>query len=165
MSVGRLGRYELEAEIGRGGMAVVYRARDERLGKLVAVKVLPHAVARDERILARFEREARLAAAIEHPNVARLLDSGQENGVPFLVFELLQGGTLHERLRTEGPLPWREAVRHGAAVAHALAALHEAGVVHRDVKPSNVLLDARGEPRLADFGLARVDSVDDRLTA
>src|SRR4051812_34170276 len=119
----RLGRYEVLEELGRGGMAAGHRARDERLGTFVAVKVLgPLALAEDA--IARFEREARLAASIEHPNVARLLDAGMEGGTRYLVFELLTGGTLEQRLRRDGPLAWREVVRLAAAVARALAALH-----------------------------------------
>ncbi len=159
-----LGRYEVLDEIGRGGVAIVYRARDERLGTFVAVKVLAPNFARDDQAVARFEREARAASTVDHPAIARLLDLGLDGGTRYLVFEMLTGGTLAERLHREGPLPWREAVRLSAQVARALAALHAAGVLHRDVKPGNVLLDALGNAKLADFGTARDPSSEDGLT-
>ena len=159
-----LGRYEVLDEIGRGGVAIVYRARDERLGTFVAVKVLAPNFTRDDQAVARFEREARAASTVDHPAIARLLDLGLDGGTRYLVFEMLTGGTLAERLHREGPLPWREAVRLSAQVARALAALHAAGVLHRDVKPGNVLVDALGNAKLADFGTARDPSSEDGLT-
>src|SRR5579883_94535 len=165
MSPARLGRYEIQDELGRGGMAVVYRARDQRLGTGVALKVLPPLAAQDDLAVARFEREMRAAASVEHPALVRLLDAGIDGGTRWLAFELLGGGTLDAYVKKHGRLGWRQALAHGATVARALAALHGAGIVHRDVKPANVLLDAHGNAKLADFGLARTRAASDKLTA
>jgi serine/threonine protein kinase len=135
-------------------MGVVYRAEDTALGRTVALKVIARDAVESAHALARFRREARAAAAISHPNVAVVHETGEVSGEPFIVVEYLPGGSLAERLRREGCLPWREAARLGARIASGLAAIHAAGIVHRDLKPANVLLDADGTPKLADFGLA-----------
>jgi serine/threonine protein kinase len=152
----RLGPYELVAPLGEGGMGVVYRARDTRLDREVAIKVLPEAFANDANRRARFEREAKAVAALSHPNILAIHDYGTHESVTYSVMELLEGETLRDRL-TQGPLPWREAIEVVAAVAEGLAAAHEKRIVHRDLKPENLFLTADGRVKILDFGLARVD--------
>jgi serine/threonine protein kinase len=145
-------RYQLESLIGRGGMGTVYRALDTRLGRRVAVKLLVDTPAADE---ARFRAEVRMLARLSHPNLVRVLDTGESNGRLFLVMELIEGTTLEKRLRT-GPLPPDDAAILGAEVSSALAYVHRQGIVHRDIKPANILLDREGVAHLADFGIARL---------
>jgi serine/threonine-protein kinase len=151
----RLGRYEIIDLLGRGGMGVVYRARDLHLSREVAVKTLSQSLTRDADQLARFEREARAVAALAHPNIVVLHDIGREQNIPFAVTELLKGVTLRQRM-VEGALPWREACSITAAVADGLAAAHAQGIVHRDIKPENVFLTSDDRIKILDFGLARV---------
>jgi eukaryotic-like serine/threonine-protein kinase len=151
----RLGPYEILAPLGSGGMGVVYRARDIRLDREVAVKVLPDAFAQEPNRRARFEREAKAVAALSHPNILAIHDVGSHEGVMYAVMELLEGETLRGRL-TRGPIPWREAVDVGAAIADGLAAGHAKSIVHRDLKPENLFLTADGRLKILDFGLARM---------
>ena len=151
----RLGPYEILAPLGSGGMGEVYRARDTRLGREVAVKVLPELFAKDPDRLARFEREARAVAALSHPNILAIHDYGTYDAITYAVMELLEGETLRDRL-TKGPLPWRDAIEIGAATADGLAAAHAKGIVHRDLKPENLFLTADGRVKILDFGLARI---------
>ena len=151
----RLGSYEIVALLGAGGMGEVYRARDTRLGREVAVKGLPDAFASHPDRLARFEREARALAALSHPNIIAIHDYGTHEGVTYVVMELLDGETLRGRM-AKGPLPWGEAVEVGAAIAEGLAAAHAKGIVHRDLKPENLFLTADGRVKILDFGLARM---------
>ena len=150
----RLGPYEIVAPLGAGGMGEVYRARDSRLGREVAVKVLPELFANDPDRLARFEREARAVAALSHPNILAIHDYGTHDGITYAVMELLEGETLRGRL-DKGPLPWREAVEVGAAIAEGLAAAHAKGIVHRDLKPENLFLTTDGRVKILDFARAR----------
>ena len=150
----RLGPYEILSPLGAGGMGEVWRARDTRLGRDVAVKVLPDDVATDPRALARFESEARAVAALSHPNILALVDVGKEGAVSFVVMELLEGETLREAL-AKGPLPLRKALDVALQVAEGLAAAHGKGIVHRDVKPENVFVTKDGRAKLLDFGIAR----------
>jgi len=150
----RLGPYEIVAPLGAGGMGEVYRARDPRLHREVAIKVLPERLSQDPQALARFEREAKAVAAISHPNILGIHDVGNEGGATYIVTELLEGETLRSRLRS-GALPWRLAVEIGAAIAGGLSAAHLKGVVHRDLKPENLFLTADGRVKILDFGLAR----------
>jgi serine/threonine protein kinase/Tol biopolymer transport system component len=152
----RLGPYEIVAPIGAGGMGEVYRARDTRLDRIVAVKVLPAELATDPHFRERFEREARLISSLSHPHVCPLFDVGQENGVEFLVMEYLDGETLAGRLE-KGPVPLDLSLRIAIETAAALDAAHRMGVVHRDLKPGNVMLTKSGA-KLLDFGLAKSDA-------
>ena len=150
----RLGPYEVLGPLGAGGMGEVYRARDTRIGREVAVKLLPAAFAEDRDRLQRFEREARAAGSLNHPNVLSLFDVGTHGETPYLVTELLEGATLRARL-SEAGLPFRKAVDYGAQIARGLAAAHEKGIVHRDLKPENVFVTNDGRVKILDFGLAR----------
>lgn len=153
----RLGPYEILAPLGAGGMGEVYRARDTRLGREVAMKVLPEAFASNPDRLARFEREARAVAALSHPNILAIHDYDTHEGITYAVMELLEGETLGSRL-AKGPLSWQEAVEVGAAVAEGLGAAHAKAVVHRDLKPDNLFLTADGRVKVLDFGLAKVEA-------
>jgi eukaryotic-like serine/threonine-protein kinase len=149
----RLGPYELVAPIGAGGMGEVWRGRDTRLDRSVAVKILPAAFAQDELLRVRFEREAKTISSLNHPHICTLFDVGHEGETHFLVMELLEGESLADRLQ-KGPLPLDQVVKFGAQVAEALEGAHKQGIVHRDLKPGNVMLTKTGA-KLLDFGLAR----------
>jgi eukaryotic-like serine/threonine-protein kinase len=150
-----LGPYEILDKVGAGGMGDVYRARHARLERDVAVKVLPEHLSGNARALERFEREAKAIAALTHPNILAIHDSGSEEGVSFAVMELLEGETLRQRLAA-APLPWRRAVEIGVDIAEGLAAAHAKGIVHRDLKPENLFITDGGHVKILDFGLARL---------
>ncbi len=150
----RLGRYEIMAPLGSGGMGEVYRARDERLGRQVAVKVLRPDATGDPELQRRFAIEARSASALNHPNILTVHDVGMENGIPYIVSELIEGeslGTLIARVK----FPIRKVLDIGIQVADGLAAAHQAGIVHRDLKPANLMLTKAGMAKILDFGLAK----------
>ena len=150
MSLGpsqRLGPYEVIARLGAGGMGEVWRARDTRLDRTVAIKVLPAEFAQNQERRTRFEREARAVSALNHPHICALYDIGVQDGIDYLVLEYLEGETLADRL-TNGALPLEQALRIGAQIAEALAKAHRAGIIHRDLKPANVMLTKSGASSL-----------------
>ena len=156
----RLGPYEILSPLGAGGMGEVYRARDERLGRDVAIKVLPASFSADPERLQRFEQEAKAAGALNHPNLLTVYDTGTRDGAPYLVFELLQGTTLRDLLKP-GPLPLGKAIAYGVQIARGLAATHDKGIVHRDLKPENVFVTEEERVKILDFGLAKLRLVPD----
>src|SRR5512143_2300424 len=150
----RLGPYEILAPVGAGGMGEVYRGRDTRLDRTVAIKVLPAQLSSSPELRERLEREARTISQLSHPHICALYDIGREGNTDYFVMEYLEGDTLAERL-DKGPLPVEQVCRYGAEIAGALGAAHAAGVLHRDLKPGNVMLTKSGV-KLMDFGLAKV---------
>src|SRR6202789_4369762 len=150
-----LGPYEIVTLLGVGGMGEVYRARDARLGRIVAIKILPAEFAADSDRLGRFEREARSASALNHPNIVTIYDLGREGSTHYIAMELIEGKTLRELLAA-GSLPIRKAIEIAAQVAEGLAKAHEAGIAHRDLKPDNLMITLDGFVKILDFGLAKV---------
>src|SRR5450755_367499 len=153
----KLGPYEILSPLGAGGMGEVYRARDTRLEREVAVKILPEHLAQDPEAKQRFDREARTISSVNCPNICALYDVGQQDGMHYLVMELLQGETLADRLR-RGPLPIDQVLKYGIDIADGLEKAHRCGVVHRDLKPGNIMLTKSGA-KLMDFGLAKEAAV------
>ena len=150
----RLGQYEVVEAIGAGGMGEVYRARDTKLGRDVAIKVLPEEFSHDKERLQRFEREAKLLASLNHNNIATLYGLEETNGILFLVMELVEGDTLAE-LIARGPISTDEALALFKQIAEALEAAHEKGIIHRDLKPANIMVTPEGTVKVLDFGLAK----------
>src|SRR6266851_1346632 len=153
----RLGPYEIVSPIGAGGMGEVYKARDTRLERTVAVKVLPQHLSSSSEVRQRFEREAKTISSLSHPHICALYDVGNQDGTEYLVMEFLEGESLADRL-LKGPLPPDQVLRCGIEIADALDKAHRQGVVHRDLKPGNVMLTKSGE-KLVDFGLAKLAAV------
>jgi eukaryotic-like serine/threonine-protein kinase len=154
------GRYELEQQVGSGGMSKVYRAHDRLLERTVALKILHEHYSQDDEYVERFRREARAVAQLAHPNVVTVIDRGEHEARQYIVFEYVDGENLKQLVEREGPLPVRQVIELGLQVAHALASAHARGVVHRDVKPQNVLLSEEGVPKVTDFGIARTSDVE-----
>src|SRR5438094_6683241 len=152
----RLGPYEVLSAIGAGGMGEVYRARDTRLGRIVAIKVLGAHLSDKPELRDRFEREAHAVANLHHPHICVLYDVGREGDTDYIVIEYLEGETLAQRL-TKGPLPLDQALEIGAQIADALDAAHRQGITHRDLKPANIMLTQSGA-KLLDFGLAKLNA-------
>ena len=150
----QLGSYEILSPLGKGGMEEVWRARDSKLGREVAIKTLPEEFAKDEERLARFEREAKLLASLNHPNIATIHGLEEHNGTRFLVLELVEGDTLADRLK-RGAIPVEESLKLALQIAEALEAAHEKGVIHRDLKPANIKVTPDGKVKVLDFGLAK----------
>jgi serine/threonine protein kinase len=160
----RLGVYDILTQIGAGGMGEVYRARDTKLDRDVAIKVLPDLFARDSDRLARFEREAKAVATLSHPNILSIFDLGTDHGTAYAVTELLEGETLRGRLEA-GALPQRKAVEYAGQIAAGLAAAHDKGIAHRDIKPENLFVTTDGRIKILDFGLAaQIESPNGGLT-
>jgi eukaryotic-like serine/threonine-protein kinase len=153
----KLGPYEIVALLGAGGMGEVYRARDTRLGRDVAIKVLPARFSNAPEFRERFDREARAISALNHARICTLYDVGHQDGVDYLVMEYLQGETLAERLK-RGALPLKETLRIGMDVCEVLDVAHRAGIIHRDLKPANIMLTKGGGVKLMDFGLAKTSA-------
>jgi eukaryotic-like serine/threonine-protein kinase len=149
----KLGPYEIQSPLGAGGMGEVYRARDTRLDRTVAVKILPAHLSSNPEAKQRFEREARAVSSLNHPHICTLYDVGHQDGTDYLVMEFLEGETLAERLR-RGPLPLQQVLKYGIEIGQGLERAHRTGVVHRDLKPGNIMLTKSGA-KLMDFGLAK----------
>src|SRR5713101_6493447 len=150
----KLGPYEIVAPLGAGGMGEVYRARDTRLDRTVALKILPAHLSDDPEAKQRFDREARTISSLNHPNICTLHDVGHQDGIDYLVMEYLEGETLADRLR-KGPLPVEQVLKYGIELCEGLEKAHRSGVVHRDLKPGNIMLTKTGA-KLMDFGLSKV---------
>src|SRR5271168_4051404 len=155
----KLGPYEIVSLLGAGGMGEVYRARDSRLRRDVAIKVLPAALSLDADRMRRFEQEALATAALNHPNILAVFDIGNSEGSPYVVSELLEGETLRDRLRS-GAIPVRKALEYALQIAHGLAAAHEKGIIHRDLKPENLFVTKDARVKILDFGLAKLTQTD-----
>ncbi|HJW14868.1 MAG TPA: serine/threonine-protein kinase, partial [Thermoanaerobaculia bacterium] len=153
----RLGPYQVVGPLGAGGMGEVYRARDERLSRSVALKVLPGEISADRSRLERFEKEARAASSLNHPNIVTIYDIGSSESVAYIAMELVEGRTLRELL-VSGPIALRRLLSLSAQVADGLAKAHSAGIVHRDLKPENVMVTKEGLVKILDFGLAKLTS-------
>src|SRR5213592_3862339 len=151
----KLGRYEIRSKIGEGGMGEVYSARDEKLNRDVAIKVLPATLSQNADRLRRFEQEAQAAGALNHPNILAVYDVGTHDGSPYIVSELLEGEELREHLN-DGSLPQRKALDYAQQIAQGLAAAHERGITHRDLKPENLFVTSDGLVKILDFGLAKL---------
>ena len=149
------GRYRLDAQVGAGGMSTVYLAFDQTLERRVAIKLMHREIASDSDQLERFRREARAVAQLSHPHIVGVIDAGEDEGRPYIVFEYVEGETLKERIRRMGRLPVDEAIAYAIEIARALGSAHSHHIVHRDVKPQNVLIDAEGSAKVTDFGIAR----------
>src|SRR5215510_3472557 len=155
ISVGaKLGSHEITALLGKGGMGEVYRARDAKLKREVAIKILPDEFSRDPVRLGRFQREAEVLASFNHPNIAAIYDLQEANDTRFLVLELVEGETLAERI-ARGPIPVAETLDIAKYICEALEAAHEKGIIHRDLKPANVKITPEGKVKVLDFGLAK----------
>lgn len=163
MNPEKIGRYEIKDELGRGGMATVYRAYDPRFEREVAIKVLPREMLHDPQFRTRFEREAKTIAMLEHPAIVPVYDFGEEDGQPYFVMRFMPGGSLSDRLKG-GPLSIQEAARIFSRLAPALDTAHARGIIHRDLKPGNILFDQYGEPYISDFGIAKLSESQASMT-
>ena len=151
-------RYEIISRIGSGGMADVYKAKDHKLNRLVAVKVMKAEFSQDKGFISKFRKEAQAAAGLAHPNVVNVYDVGEDNGIYYIVMELVQGITLKDYITRKGKLSVREATSIAIQVSLGLEAAHKSNIVHRDVKPQNIIISVDGKVKLSDFGIARAAS-------
>lgn len=161
----RLGPYVVRQRLGQGGMGTVYLAHDTSLDRLVALKVLDAVYARDHGLIERFQREARAAAKLNHPNIVQIYTVDIEHSPPYIVMEYVKGASVDKILASKGPLSWQQALTICGQVAAALACAHDQGIIHRDIKPGNILLDGNGRARVTDFGIAKVLGANTALTA
>ena len=159
----KIGRYEIKSELGRGGMATVYLAFDPSFNRDVAIKVLPREMLHDPQFRARFEREIKMAAGLEHPSIVPVYDVGEDDGQPYFVMRLMTGGSLSDVI-AKGKIPLEETARIVAKIAQGLAYAHKKGMIHRDLKPDNILFDDNGDPFISDFGVARLTESTGSLT-
>src|ERR1700738_2760618 len=154
--VNKLGKYELIQELGRGAMGIVYRARDPIINRLVALKTITKGVAEDPSMLQRFYREAQAAGGLQHPNIVTIYEMGEENGVPFIAMEYLEGESLDAVLGKKAQMPLAQKLGYVVQVCRALSYAHQHGIVHRDIKPANIVVTRGGVVKVVDFGIARI---------
>ena len=159
-----IGDYEVIAEIGRGGMGIIYKARDKALDRIVALKVLREEVRSQPRLVERFRREARAAACLNHPNIVQIYAVSTTEATPFIAMEYIDGVPLSQVMQQDGPLPWARALDIIEQVARALSCAHASQVVHRDIKPSNILLDHQDTAYVTDVGIAKLLTLEEQLT-
>lgn len=159
----KIGRYEIKAELGRGGMATVYRAFDSRFDREVALKVLPREMMHDPQFRSRFEREIKMIASLEHPSIVPVYDVGDDDGQPYFVMRFMNGGSLADLIE-QGSIPLQDTARLVEKIAQGLAHAHRKGIIHRDLKPDNILFDEAGEPFISDFGVAKLSESSSNLT-